>query len=83
MSPQKLSNRAFTLVEVLVVVTIISIAAAIVVPQMLRPGNLSVQAAGRSIIADILFAQNDAAAHQAGRRIVFCYLSDCFACFDS
>lgn len=63
--------RAFTLVEVLVVVIIIGIAAAVVVPAMLRPGSLHVQAAARIVIADLLYAQNDAIAKQRPRRVVF------------
>ena len=64
-------SRAFTLVEVLVVLVIIGIAAAIVVPHMLDVGTMSVQAASRAVIADILFAQNEAIARQATRRVVF------------
>ncbi|NJL31937.1 MAG: prepilin-type N-terminal cleavage/methylation domain-containing protein [Phycisphaerales bacterium] len=65
------SRRAFTLVEVLVVVIIIGIAAAVVVPAMIRPGSLHVQAATRIVIADLLYAQNDAIAQQKPRRAVF------------
>jgi len=61
----------YTLVEVLVIVTIIGIAAAIIVPNMLSAGTLGVQAAARIIIADILYAQNDAIAQQRNRRVVF------------
>ena len=61
----------FTLVEVLVVVTIIGIAGAIVVPHMLSGGQLGVQAAARMVIADIIYAQNEAVAHQVIRRVVF------------
>lgn len=63
--------KAYTLVEVLIVVTIMSIAAAVVVPQMIKSGTLSVQAAGRMVIADILIAQNEAVAQQANRKVVF------------
>lgn len=63
--------RAFTLVEILVVVAIIGLASAVVVPQMLKPGKMHVQAAARMIIADLLYAQNDAIAKQATRRVVF------------
>lgn len=63
--------RAYTLVEVLITVTIMAIAAAVVVPQMIQSGTLSVQAAGRMLIADILIAQNEAIAQQANRRVVF------------
>lgn len=63
--------KAYTLVEVLIVVTIMGIAAAVVVPQMIQSGTLSVQAAGRMVIADILIAQNEAVAQQENRRVVF------------
>lgn len=63
--------RGFTLVEILVMVTIIAIASAVVVPYMLEQGQMGVQAAGRIIITDILYAQNEAIAHQQSRRVVF------------
>ena len=63
--------RGFTLVEVLIVVVIIGIVGAIVVPQILTAGTLGVQAAARMVIADLQFAQNDAIARQAPRRVVF------------
>lgn len=66
--PQRLG---YTLVEVLIVVTIIGIAAAVVVPNMLSAGTLGIQAAARIIIADILYAQNDAIAQQRTRQVVF------------
>ena len=62
---------AFTLIEVLVVVTIVAIAGAIIVPHMLTPSSWGVQAAGRIVIADLLFAQNEAIARQATRRVIF------------
>ena len=63
--------RAFTLIEVLVVAVIMAIAGAIVVPQMLDTGTMKLQAASRMIIADILFAQNEAISQQLPHRIVF------------
>jgi len=64
-------KAGYTLVEVLVTVTIMGLAAAIVVPNMLKAGTLGVQAGARIIIADLLFAQNEAMAQQSTRRIVF------------
>lgn len=64
-------DRGYTLIEVLVVVTIIGIAGAVVVPHLLESGTLGVQAAARAVVADILYAQNDAIAQQAVRRVVF------------
>ncbi|MCX5661743.1 MAG: prepilin-type N-terminal cleavage/methylation domain-containing protein [Planctomycetota bacterium] len=62
---------AFTLVEVLIVVAIIGVAGAIVVPQMLQIGTMQIQAASRMIIADIIYAQGEACAQGATRRVVF------------
>ena len=64
-------NRAYTLVEVLVVIVVLGIAGAIVVPQMLNAGQLGVQAAARMIIADMHYAQNDAVAKQQPRFVEF------------
>lgn len=71
MALRKSIRRAYTLVEILVVVTIIGMIGAIVVPHMLQAGTMQVQAAGRIVIADILYAQNDAVAQQRTRRVVF------------
>jgi len=61
----------YTLVEVLTVVTIMGLASAVVVPQMLAAGTLGVQAAARMVVSDMLYAQNQAVAAQANRGIVF------------
>lgn len=63
--------RAYTLLEVLVVVTILGAAAAIVVPSMSSAGNLRVQTAVREVVSDITFAQSDAVAYQSRRAIIF------------
>lgn len=63
--------RAYTLIEVLVVVAILGTAAALVVPSMSSAGNLRVQAAVRELVSDITFAQSDAVAYQARRAIIF------------
>ncbi len=72
MTPNPTPRTAgYTLVEVLIIVAILGIAAAIIVPHMLAAGTLGVQAAARIIISDILFAQNDAIAQQRNRKVVF------------
>lgn len=60
----------FTLVEVLVVVAILGIAAGIVVPQMINSGSLTIQGAARRVVADLLIAQNEAIAHGTTCRVV-------------
>lgn len=65
------STAGYTLIEVLITVTIMGIAAAVIVPNMLQGGSLGVQAGARMIIADLLFAQNEAMAQQADRRVSF------------
>jgi prepilin-type N-terminal cleavage/methylation domain-containing protein len=64
-------SGGFTLVEVLIVVIIVGLAGAVVVPHMLRAGTMTTQAAARTVIADLLYAQNEAIAQQAPRRIAF------------
>ena len=64
-------RQGYTLIEVLITVTIMGLAAAVVVPNMMQGGSLGVQAGARMIIADMLFAQNEAMAQQSTRRIVF------------
>lgn len=65
------SRMAFTLTEVLIVVAIMGLAAAVVVPQMLNAGTLHVQAAARSVVSDLLVAQNEAVVRQSVRQMVF------------
>ena len=77
------AKRAYTLVEVLIVVVIIGIAGAIIVPQILASGTLGVQAAARMIIADILYAQNEAIAQQSDRHIVFDAANDSYKLTDA
>ena len=64
-------THGYTLVEVLLVVAILGLVAAAVVPSMLTAGAMGVQAAARVIVADLLYAQNEAIADQAERSVVF------------
>lgn len=64
-------RRAFTLIEMLITVVILGIAGSLVIPAMGETGILKVQAAVRTIIADITFAQSDAVAFQERRALVF------------
>ncbi len=65
------SGRGYTLVEILIVVTVLGIAGALVVPAMGSTGVLRVQAAVRTIVADLTEAQSDALAYQRPRAVVF------------
>ncbi len=64
-------SRGYTLVEILVVVTIMGLSAAMVIPSMAQAGTFRVRSALRTLVADITFAQSDAMAFQQGRAVVF------------
>lgn len=79
MNPSRRRSCAFTLIEVLVVVTIMAIASAIVAPRILSTGTMGVQAASRMLIADLLYAQNEAIAQQKSVRVTFTPASNRYA----
>lgn len=64
-------RRGYTLIEVLIVVTILGLAGALLVPYLSSKGDFDTQAAVRTLIADISFAQSDALANQGFRRVQF------------
>lgn len=64
-------HRAYTLIELLIVVALLGLAGAILVPQMVGRTSLLAQAAVRQLIADLSFAQSDALAFQGYRRVHF------------
>ena len=65
------SNRGYTLIELVVVVAMLGLAGALLVPRLVDADTFSVQAAARTLIADLTFAQNDAWASQGVRRVQF------------
>ncbi len=71
MSCSQSLRRAYTLVEILITVVILGIAAAMVIPSMGDTGVLRVQAAVRQIISDISYAQSEAVAHQRSVAVLF------------
>src|SRR5438477_8934128 len=66
-----IATKAFTLVEVLMVVVIIGIAAAVVMPQISQRDDLKAGAAARVMMADLLYAQNMAITRQTPHYVVF------------
>jgi prepilin-type N-terminal cleavage/methylation domain-containing protein len=70
----RLSNSvrsAYTLVELVIVMTILGIAAVLLIPHMSDRGDTEIQAAARQLVADISWAQCDAVAGQGFRRLHF------------
>lgn len=67
----RLPLRAFTLIEILVVVVILGIAAAIVVPAIGSRSDLKATSAARMIMADLIYAQNRAISQQAPQFVRF------------
>ncbi len=62
---------SYTLIELIMVMSVLALAAALLVPHMVGSDNMTVQAAVRLLIADLSFAQSDALANQEFRRVVF------------
>lgn len=65
------SSRAYTLIELLIVIAILGISGALLIPNMVGRDVLAGEAAVRRVIGDICFAQSDALAHQEYRRVHF------------
>lgn len=64
-------RRAYTLVELLLVILIMGIAGALVIPQTSQAHVLRIHAAVRTLVADISYAQTDALAYQQRRAVIF------------
>ncbi|MCH8822471.1 MAG: prepilin-type N-terminal cleavage/methylation domain-containing protein [Planctomycetes bacterium] len=64
-------KRAYTLIEMLIVVALLGIAGALLIPHLVHQDNLTAQAAVRLLIADLSFAQSDSLANQEYRRVQF------------
>ncbi len=72
----KCSSRGLTLIELLVTVGMMSVAAALVIPSMSQTGVLRVQAAARTVVSDITLAQTEAMAFQVRRGLYFGAVAD-------
>ena len=72
MRPPRQSGRpAYTLVEAVVVLAILAVAAVLLIPRLTDRGDTEVQAAARQLVSDITWAQCDAVAGQGYRRLHF------------
>ncbi|MEM1329386.1 MAG: prepilin-type N-terminal cleavage/methylation domain-containing protein [Planctomycetota bacterium] len=68
---ERMFRRGYTLVEILIVVVIMGLAGALVAPTISSADALRGQAAVRTLVSDITFAQSDAIAMQQPRAVVF------------
>ena len=68
---RRFTRRAYTLIELLIVIAILGISSALLIPRLVDADTFSVQAAVRSMISDITFAQTDALAMQGIRRVQY------------
>lgn len=64
-------GRAYTLIELLIVIAMLGLASAMVIPVMSSTDALRVQSTVRAIVADINYAQSEALARQQPRAIIF------------
>ena len=69
--PPRGLGTAFTFTEVLVVVVILGIASAIVLPQVASHDDLNTSAAARTVMADLLYAQNKAISTEGWTYVTF------------
>ena len=67
----RLSRLAFTLVEILAVVVILGIAAAIILPQMGNRDDLRCASMARGLMSDLVFAQSRAVSTQTRHYVRF------------
>lgn len=64
-------RRAYTLVEMVVVIAVLGIAGMMLIPNLIDRDTFAIQAAARTVVSDIVFAQSDALANQEYRRVQF------------
>ena len=68
--PRCVRPRSYTLIELIMVMAVLALAAALLVPNFVGSETMKLQAAVRLLIADLSFAQSDALANQEFRRVV-------------
>jgi prepilin-type N-terminal cleavage/methylation domain-containing protein len=67
----KITKRAFTLIELIVVMVIITIAAVLAVPMMSSAADVQVRSAANMIAADLEYAKSMAISRQQNHSVVF------------
>ena len=76
------TSGGFTLIEILVVVVILGIAAAIVVPAIGSRDDLKTTSAARMIMADLIYAQNRSISQQRKHFVVFDDANETYSVFE-
>ena len=71
MQKSKLEKNGFTLIEIIIVVVILSIAALLAIPMLGNSGDIQVRAAGDMIAADLEYAKGMAVSRQKPYTVVF------------
>jgi prepilin-type N-terminal cleavage/methylation domain-containing protein len=66
-----LNNSGFTLIELMVVIVILSIAAFIAIPMMSSAGEIQVSSAADMIAADLEYAKSMAVSRQKSYKVIF------------
>ncbi len=62
---------AFTLIELMIVISIMALTMLLVVPHIASSASFEVQGAARAVVSDLLYAQSEALANQAPRKVIF------------
>ena len=83
MKRSRARRGAFTLVEVLVVLMILGIAAAMVVPRLGSMGDIQASSAARTLVANMEYAQNEAIVTQQPVTVDFGVADENYALKDS
>jgi type II secretion system protein H len=71
MTKPNTTRRAFSLIELMVVVVVLAIMAAMVVPELTGRGDMAAMAAARRLMADLEYAQNLAITSQTPVTVTF------------
>src|SRR5437588_9273905 len=78
-----LRRQGFTLIEILCVVVIIGIASAVVLPQLSTRDDMRAASAARTLMADLLYAQNRSIALQKYHYVSFNTATNSYQVMDS